>query len=914
MKNPKLWFMAICAAALTAAIIWGIYSLAGYSMQADESPLNAVPDNTAMIIKINKPGNLWEELNRSNLVWKSLSRYPVIRSVRNELYLFDSISRKNEKISAILQKHNLVLTITLSGRTKFGVIFLTSVPGRDPGKAADEFARELFGDSVRIDQTPYASTNIHRLQISEKSPPFYYSIEKGVFIGSFLADLVKKSIDRLTFNKPAFQSPGFRKVEAPSDNKADANIYVNYRMLALALSKISRTENHTSLIQLARLASWSGLDMIIKKDELFLNGYTLADDTTFHYLNLFNGQEPQPNELASLVPQHIAWYAFFGWGDLTAYFERLETRNRQDELVAGNLNALSLINQRYRINLSDFFLPWMARQAMFFTIESDTSHASDRVYAAFQVRDSVLAVSLLDSLRIRMGIKKDSLRYKGFSIIGLHYNNVLQNLFGTLFEPAGQAYITFINHHLVFAQDIPSMKLLIGEYLQGNTLGLNKDYVDFAGKMSTKSNIFIYFKTPEASKMLVRMMDDPLLATLNPWLDSLKKFQPVGIQFSSHQDLFYTSLFIGYTPNLQKEGPLCWKARLDTTIAGSPQILNTMAKGEPAVLVRDTLNNLYLYGADGLLRWRIHFMGKILSEIKPLLFPDRDTMFYFFNTDSHLYLIRSDGQPARDYPMRFPIPATNPLTIVNFDGKSDYRIFIAFKDKRIYQFDLGGHSITSWERPLMKETIEKPVEYIVSNHKDFFFIRDRDNNLMITDRQGRQRIRVGPMFRPADHSGFYPVNMARKGIFVTTGPTGKLIFIQENGRTIEITLGQFSDSHWFFNENLMGNVVPEYVFVDKNRICYYSRSNKLIYSYVFRREITRAPFVLHDRLKNSSMIGVTIPETGELFLFDSKGYYPMEPGIFGTTPFQTGHLDANTSLNLVVGSGSYIRNYRILSR
>ena len=147
-------------------------------MQADESPLNAVPDNTAMIIKINKPGNLWEELNRSNLVWKSLSRYPVIRSVRNELYLFDSISRKNEKISAILQKHNLVLVITLSGRTKFGVIFLTSVPGRDPGKAADEFARELFGDSVRIDQTPYASTNIHRLQISEKSPPFYYSIEK----------------------------------------------------------------------------------------------------------------------------------------------------------------------------------------------------------------------------------------------------------------------------------------------------------------------------------------------------------------------------------------------------------------------------------------------------------------------------------------------------------------------------------------------------------------------------------------------------------------------------------------------------------------------------------------------------------------------------------------------------------------
>ena len=432
--------------------------------------------------------------------------------------------------------------------------------------------------------------------------------------------------------------------------------------------------------------------------------------------------------------------------------------------------------------------------------------------------------------------------------------------------------------------------------------------------MAAKSNIFMYFNTPHASVTLGRMIDDPLLSTLHPWLDSLKKFHPIGIQYSSQETMFYTSLFLGYTPNMEKEGPLSWQAKLDTTITGSPQIINTTAKGDPAVIVRDTLNNIYQYGADGLLRWRMHFMGKILSTVKPLLLPGCDTMFYFFNTDSHLYLLKSDGQPARNYPMRFPIPATSSLTIVDFDRRGDYRIFVAFNDKKVYQFDLQGHSITNWERPMMKTAIRNPVEYIVSNHKDFFFIRDVENNLMITDRQGRQRIRVGPMFRPADHSTFYPVNMAQKGIFVTTGPGGQLIFIQESGKTVEINLGQFSPSHWFFNENLMGNVVPEYIFIDKNKIYYYSRSNKLIYSYVFRREITRAPFVLHDRLNNISMIGVTIPETGELFLFDSKGYYPMEPGIYGTTPFDIGHMDDEHSLNLVVGSGLYIRNYRIPSR
>ena len=214
MKVPKIWLFAAGAVLTALLLVWGIYSLTDYSNQPDESPLNAVPDNTALIIKISKPGNLWEELNRSSLIWKSLSYYPVIRSLRNELHLFDSISRKNEKISAVLQRYNMVITLTLSGRAKFGVVFLTSAPGNDPGSAADEFARELFGDSVSINLTPYASTKIHRLQTSEKAAPFYYATVKGVFIGRFLPDLVKKSIDRITFNTPAFQVSGFHRVEA----------------------------------------------------------------------------------------------------------------------------------------------------------------------------------------------------------------------------------------------------------------------------------------------------------------------------------------------------------------------------------------------------------------------------------------------------------------------------------------------------------------------------------------------------------------------------------------------------------------------------------------------------------------------------------------------------------------------------
>jgi hypothetical protein len=882
--------------------------------EGDETPLNAVPDNTALILKINRPGSFWEELNRSNQIWNSLSYYPGIRDVRSELFMFDSISRKNSQVGALLRKYNLVVTLSLSGRTRFGVVFLTQAPGNDFGGLAGDFTKELFGDSCILTKSPYASTTIYRLQKGEKSAPFFFAQVKGVFIGSFLADLVKKSIDRLMFSKPAFQSAGFSHVELPENKRADATLLINYRLLAFALSKISPASSHPSLVRLASLASWTGLNVTVKKDEIDLEGVTLAEDTTFNYLNMFASQEPQSHEIALLIPGNTAWLACFGWSDMASFFDKTELKNRQDELEAGENSPLTRMNERFRLNLSDFFLPWIGSQAAVFSLEGQGLKEGPTTFAAFQVRDSVLAYSLMDSLCRRMDLKADSLRYKGYRITGYHFQDILQNLFGSLFENAGQGWCTYIKRHLVFGRDPIALKKLIDSYISGFSLDKDQAWMGMAAKMPARSNIMLYFSASNAGGMLPGIISENLRTSLALWLDSLKKFQPLCIQFTAGEGFFRTHMLLGFTPSLQKESTLRWQTRLDSTVVGSPQILNTLWKSDPAIAVRDTLNNLYLFGADGILRWRMHFMGRMLSDLKPARMPGTDTLFYFFNTDSHLYLIRSDGTAARNFPMRFPMPATNALCLLNADRRGDYRIFIAFRDQRVYQFDLQGKSVTSWERPHMKTIITRPVQYIVSNNKDFLFIRDTLGTLMITDRQGRSRIRVGPMFKPAPNSSFYPVNLAQKGIFVTTGNTGKLIFIQENGKTLEISLGTFTQKYWFFNENIMGSVVPEYIFVDQHKISYYNRSNNLIYSYLFRRELSHAPFVIRDRENYISRIGVTIPETGEIFLFDSKGYFPLDPSIYGTTPFDLGKLEDDGTMNLVIGAGSWLRTYRVVER
>jgi hypothetical protein len=392
--------------------------------------------------------------------------------------------------------------------------------------------------------------------------------------------------------------------------------------------------------------------------------------------------------------------------------------------------------------------------------------------------------------------------------------------------------------------------------------------------------------------------------------DSLRKFESVAFQYSNKGKQFYSSIFLRYNPNLGKEGPLQWQATLDTTITGRPRIIPTTAAGNPAVVVTDMVNNLYLVTSQGHIAWKLHIMGKIMGEIHPVKLNGSDSLFLLFNTDTHLYLLHADGRYAEKFPMRFPLHATNGITVTDWDNNCNYNIMVAFQDNRVYNFTLDGMSVYGWKRPDMKEEVIEQVSALKAGLKEYILIAGVTGNTMILDRNGDPRITPGLKFSQAPISGFYLNKTNRQGPFLTTGPDGKVIFIHDNGKISEATLNFFSPDHRFFYEDITGNGQPEFIFSDRNNIYYYNRNYKLIYSYAFRREISNPPFLLKG-IDGKARIGYVVPETNELFLFDQNGYFEFASGIHGNTPFDLGSLENSSQLNLLVGEGKLLKNYRL---
>jgi hypothetical protein len=237
-------------------------------------------------------------------------------------------------------------------------------------------------------------------------------------------------------------------------------------------------------------------------------------------------------------------------------------------------------------------------------------------------------------------------------------------------------------------------------------------------------------------------------------------------------------------------------------------------------------------------------------------------------------------------------------------------VLVAFQDNRVYCFDLDGISEFNWKRPNLKEEITQPVSCYMAGGKDYVLVSGITGNTMILDRNGDPRVTAGPKFSQAPTSGFHLNKTNKKGPFLTTGPDGKVIFIHDNGKTSEVTLNIFTPGHRFFYEDITGNGMPEFIFSDRNSIYYYNRNYKLVYSYAFRREIVQPPFLVHGK-SGKAMVGYVVPETNELFLFNEHGYSELESGIRGNTPFDVGFLQNESDLNLLVGAGKFLKNYRL---
>jgi outer membrane protein assembly factor BamB len=876
----------------------------------NESPLKAISENTALIIQVNRPAELAQDIISQNLLWKELTVIPYLSGVKKDIQKIDSLIKTNKNLSQVIKKYPLYLAMTMVTRSSYGFLFLSSIPEKNSEDVITGFLEDNFKDKINILKNQYGSANLVRIILKGTREPFYFAVRKGVFMGSTHPELVTKAIDQLYLNIPSLTGSGFKKVENTTGKKVDANIYVNYQMIRPFISNLLQTDQQNEAYKIGWFADWSGLDVILKKDEMLIDGFTTISDTGSQYLGIFSGQLPQKTGMISVLPDNISRFKWLGFNTIEDFYQNFQSFASKNQGYTDSYQAFQDFETKQQVVVKDYILPWMGSELCMAMALNNPETMREDPYAIMKVNDLPLADSLLGELAKLFPKRKDSISYQRIAIRHLPFADLIPGLFGTAFNDVRTNCYAFLGNYVVFGNDVLAMKDIIDHFVYGKVLEKDRAFQAVSENISDQTNVFYYFNTTRSHPTLTATFSDELNAQIDPVFDSLKKFESVALQFTCRGKIFYTSLFVHYNPSNDSQGPLEWQTMLDTIANGAPQIVRISKHGTNGTLAFDLANNLYLIDPEGTILWKINVASKPLGAPKTIYIKGSDSASFLFNTENQLFLINADGKNAHGYPVRLPFSATSSLTLADQGKNKEPSILIPLADKKVHEFGIDGKVDLYWPNPVLNEGISRPVQVLSSGNKEYIFITGKNGHLLVTDRKGKSIMSAAKNIRVSANNNIYVNKTNHKGLFLTTDPTGKVIYLQQSGRTTEATFSIFSNTHTFIYEDINNDGHYEFIFYDRNKIYFYDRFSKLIYSYSFRRDITIPPFII-ELPGEEKRIGVVSGLANEIYLFNIKGIMDILPGVRGNTQFTAGTTGTSQTPELLIGSGKFIKCYSL---
>ena len=245
-----------------------------------------VPQNSAIIIKINDKPSFSSELENSDLI-KTLSATNTYASVLEKLKSLKYIQPNGESILAFVEL----------GKANFELLLIAQ-------NSDDLFQIEDASDKV-VENISYEGKNFDS-----------YSVDGANFFSTVLDDkIIVSSAQMLIENilrneRDLTADESLNKLYQIANNQSSANIFINTNKSNPLLNHIL-SDGHK--VDVSKFTDWVSLDFNTNKDHLKLNGISMANDSIINYSNLFKNSHaltPKTPTLAPMASDAILAFTF----------------------------------------------------------------------------------------------------------------------------------------------------------------------------------------------------------------------------------------------------------------------------------------------------------------------------------------------------------------------------------------------------------------------------------------------------------------------------------------------------------------------------------------------------------------------------------------------------------------------------
>ncbi len=924
MNKRRIVLLAIGVIVLFTIVYYVFFT--GISKKVEQAAFTAIPLDAAFVVETKNFREVVHQLVSGNKMWSELSHNQIFANVNKQLVFLDSLLDNNKKARNTIDDNLMLISSHLRGKENADFLYVLSMDNESDGKEAVDALDEILDNKAIVSKRTYNNVKIYDANFTQEAAKqlnaamFSFTTYKSVFLLSFSSILVDDALRQLESQVSLMSSKSFQTVLKASEKSADANIFLNYKMLPEFFANALNETYEKRIKSFNNFADWSELDISLKEDELQMTGFTLANDSSNHYLYLFQKQEPTEVQVAEILPNNTSNFVALEITNPKQFLPQYKAYLQQNDVVHIYLRDIQQVKTDYEVDYEFMMYSILENEICVAFTEQASTVAEHGKYAIVKTKDSELATDELLTLLKNYAKKSGKPLANMLSTYKASDNNVykiyqmpvamiMNKLFGELFLSIPTDYFTFIENYLVFSDSPASLQSFINSYSNKATLANADDYKDFTSLLWSKSNYLFYSNLARSPLFFGTFTKEEIAKMLNKSSNIAYKFNSLGIQFRSDNEVLHTNIALKYKPVYTPISRSLWSAKLDSVVIIKPQIVVNHNTKDKEVVVQDAALKLYLFDNTGKRLWSKKLTEPITSDIYQIDYLLNSKFQLYFATKTELHLIDRNGDYVEPYPIKLPAGVTNRMTLYDYDNKRDYRIFVACSDKKVYCFDKNGRQIDGWKFSGTEEEVFSKVQHFAVQGKDYIVFSDKSRTYIV-DRQGKERVKLESNFARSVNNDFYLEFSKNQARLVTTATDGTIQLVYLDGKVGTIDAKSCGTNHYFDLLDVDNDGNNDFIFVDDDQLTVSKLNEKTLFSYEFKEAITCEPtFYLFPQ--NAQKIGITSIAENQIYLFNQTGTLYEGFPLAGNSLFSIGYISNKKNLNLVVGNASRLVCYEL---
>lgn len=660
------------AVLLFIPILLGVFASCDNSPSKTGTLMDFVPENAAVVFKISNFENLQADIENSAL----LSKFE-----NTEIYSY--FTKKDKILKNLHPTSQSLLSINKINDSVSAYTFIT------------KYTDKLFQlDSVKnksVETLTLDKKSFQRVSIDENTA--YSTIIDSVLVVSSSQQIIQDILNGKTERDATFK----KVFNLPSSND----------FTALLRGKKEAINDSTKI----NFTSWSALDINFSSENFTATGISMATDTIPQLLNIFEGQIPQQNDVALLIPSDAKSALSFTFNDAESIQEKIrhykgDTKPIQTTGIFGSVSEAGIIE--------------LKQESAIFIKSIDALLTSDALARFVTSKSSFREVEI-----------------KSFS-----EPKLFRETFSPLINSEKANYVFQLDNFFVFTESEISAQQIISDYQNNNTLKNTSYFENTIVDLSTASSLLVLKLQGDLSESLSLFFEnDNIFKKI-----SFEKFPLAALQFSYDRNFAHVTLSCkevgGNVKKSSEKVSEKFNVKLENTILNAPKLVKTK-NGESKIVVQDITNKLYFISESGKILWSKNLDSAILGEVEEVSISGNKHIA--FTTKSAFYLLDRNGKDSKSFPIKFKDEVTQPLSVFDYDNNGNYR-FVVIQDKEVLMYDKNAKLVTGFGFKKAKSSIVQSPIHIRMGSKDYIVIAEENGSLNILSRVGKSRVSVSKKF------------------------------------------------------------------------------------------------------------------------------------------------------------------------